>query len=417
MSTEYDLKKSEKIGQLYPVLVDAKGNVIDGIHRLKADPNWKKERLEEVDSEEKLLVARAVSNWHRRQVSREEKEEWINGLARIYKKQGLSIERGGINEIKERIAKLTGLNPDTVLAYLSVEYKQERKGGTPKGYEYSSASEVIIEKFSDRDREYAERLVERHRKEVEQELRPRIEHEIQLKTKEEIKKRLETERDRIEQEAIEKAKEEILTSPKSMQDVLERYQETSIETDVKPQPKPYKTLQIPLPAQYQHQRIWNLKQVIGRDLSLKGKDFHFDFVTLGYSQKSIEDVCISLEGAGVTLLIDVRKNPRSMYRSEFNKNALAEELGKRGIDYEHMPELGIPREMRDRAYKGEITPSELFELYSKQILTEEKLEKLEGVGRAHRTFAIMCTEVDPTMCHRHKIALTLTERGKIGYDL
>ena len=85
---EYDLKKSEKgIGQLCPVLVDAKGNTIDGFHRLDVDPNWKKLTVEHNDSEEKLLVARAVSNWNRRQVSREEKSEWINGLAEIYRGQ------------------------------------------------------------------------------------------------------------------------------------------------------------------------------------------------------------------------------------------------------------------------------------------------------------------------------------------
>jgi len=176
-------------------------------------------------------------------------------------------------------------------------------------------------------------------------------------------------------------------------------------------------LEAPLQTQYQNQRIWNLKQLIRKDLSSRAEDFHFDFVTLGYSQKTMDAVCSSLKEAGVTLLIDVRRNPRSMYRVEFNKDTLREELSKEGIDYEHMPELGIPREMRDRAYKGEIAPSELFDVYSKRILTNEKLEKLQKIGETHRTFAMMCTEVDPTKCHRHKIAQALTQRGKIGYDL
>ena len=426
MSTEYDLKKSKKIGQLYPVLLSKDGKVIDGFHRLQADPNWGTKRLEEIDSEEKLLIARAVANWHRRQVSGEEKEEWINKLARIYKKQGLKVRKktgrpeSPRNEILEKIAAVTGLAPTTVTRYLYKEFKQTEFSRTEEQHPSKvPASQAIFTyaKGATRDEDYAKRLVERHRQEVEEELRPKIEREIRLKTEKEVSKRLETERHHIEQEAIEKAREEIFTSPKSMQEILERYQKTEIETEMKPQPKPYKTLQISLPTQYQHQRIWNLKQMIGRDLSSKGKDFHFDFVTLGYSQKTMEDLCNSLEEAGVTLLIDVRKNPRSMYRSEFNKGVLAEELKRRGIEYEHMPELGIPREMRDRAYKGEITPSELFESYSKHILTEEKLKKLENIGKEHRTFAIMCTEVDPTMCHRHRIARAITERGKFGYDL
>jgi predicted XRE-type DNA-binding protein len=409
MSTEYDLKKSEKIGQLYPILVDAEGNVIDGFHRIEADPNWRREKLPEIDTEEKLLLARCVANWHRRQVSREEKEKWINGLARIYKKQDCA-------NVAEKIADVTGLGFRTVHRYLNPEYKQKQvieRVGVPR----TPASDVIRRTFDSQGEGYGERIVERHREEVEQDLRPKIEREIRLEVEEEVKKRVETERDRIEHEAVEKARQEMLTSPESMQEILERYQETKIEMQITPPPKPYKTLQIPLPAQYQHQRIWNLKQIIGRDFSIKGEDFHFDFLTLGYSQKSMEDLCNSLEEARVSLLIDVRKNPRSRYRSEFNKQVLAEELEKRGIDYEHMPELGIPRDMRDRAYKGEIAPSELFELYSKQILTEEKLEKLESISEGNRTFAIMCTEVDPTMCHRHRIALALTERGKFGYDL
>ena len=37
-----DLDKSNKvIGQLYPVLRDARGRVIDGFHRIDVDPNWK----------------------------------------------------------------------------------------------------------------------------------------------------------------------------------------------------------------------------------------------------------------------------------------------------------------------------------------------------------------------------------------
>lgn len=199
--SEYDLKKSEKIGQLYPVLVDAEGNVIDGFHRIEADPNWRREKLPEIDTEEKLLVARCVANWHRRQISREEKEEWINDLARIYKKQGLSVSslRGGvyINEIKEKIANVTGLDPDTVLKYLSDDFKRERKGGTPKGYEYLPASERI-------EHELGKDYVERHREEVLVEEKPKIEREI----REELSRDVDFIR-----EAIEKAPEVLPTIP------------------------------------------------------------------------------------------------------------------------------------------------------------------------------------------------------------
>ena len=128
MSEEYDLKKSESaVGQLYPILVDKKGNIIDGFHREKADKNWKTLKLEHIDTEEKLLLARLIANFHRRQVSREEKEQWINGLAKIYKAQGLKVGKhddGKANEILQKIVEVTGLADRTVSEYLHGEFKQ-----------------------------------------------------------------------------------------------------------------------------------------------------------------------------------------------------------------------------------------------------------------------------------------------------
>lgn len=130
MSEEYDLKKSEnKIGQLYPILVTKDGKIIDGFHRKDADPNWKTLVLPEIDDEEKLLAARLIANFHRRQVSKEEKSEWINGLAKIYKAQGLSpaklVGSRVRNEIKEKLMEVTGLSDTTLLEYLLDDFKAE----------------------------------------------------------------------------------------------------------------------------------------------------------------------------------------------------------------------------------------------------------------------------------------------------
>lgn len=208
--SEYDLKKSEKIGQLYPVLVDAKGNVIDGFHRLEADPNWRRERIKEVDTEEKLLVARCVSNWHRRQVSREEKEEWINGLAQIYKSQGLKVygeTRGSPNQILGRIVETTGLSERVIGNYLSDKFKQEYPEETRESQKPRILASERIE--HDLGKEY----VERHREEVIAEEKPKIVSEVKselLNSPEFIR------------EAIEKAPELVPTLP---QKIIERAKE------------------------------------------------------------------------------------------------------------------------------------------------------------------------------------------------
>ena len=168
--SEYDHKKSTKVvGQLYPVIIDKAGNVIDGLHRQEADPNWRTEVHPEIDSQEKFLIARCVANWHRRQVPKEEKEEWINGLARIYKKQGCQIPQltGQRNEVVEKIVNVTGLAESTVRAYLKDEFKVQKaykKGTKPR----VPASQAIISKVGEG---YGKRLVERHREEVKEDLK------------------------------------------------------------------------------------------------------------------------------------------------------------------------------------------------------------------------------------------------------
>ncbi|GAI38323.1 unnamed protein product [marine sediment metagenome] len=110
---EYSLKESaEAIGQLRPVILSKDGWVVDGIHRIRADPEWRTERHESIDTEEKKWIARAHANLARRTVGREEKREIINNLAKIYEEQGLIVARESIavngrsylkNEITEAV--------------------------------------------------------------------------------------------------------------------------------------------------------------------------------------------------------------------------------------------------------------------------------------------------------------------------
>jgi len=173
LTEQYDLKKSEEgIGQLYPILEAKDGSVIDGFHREEVDRNWKRVRLGHIDTEEKKLVARLVANFHRRQITREEKEEWINGLARIYKKQGIKI-------VAQKIMEVTGLSDTTIYSYLSSEYKDKKQSEVGKAPKPSrvSASQAIKSKLGD----YGEQLVERHREEVLAQEKPKIEKEVRTK--------------------------------------------------------------------------------------------------------------------------------------------------------------------------------------------------------------------------------------------
>lgn len=175
MSEQYDLKKSEEgIGQLYPILEAKDGEIIDGFHREEVNKNWKRVRLENIDTEEKKLVARLVANFHRRIVPYEEKKRGINGLAEILSKQDI----GGI-PISQKLCVITGIPTDTIREYLEVKYKARKHTKPLKKPPRVPASQAIETAFPKRG--YGKQLVERHRVEVLAEEKPKIEHEVKAK--------------------------------------------------------------------------------------------------------------------------------------------------------------------------------------------------------------------------------------------
>ena len=99
-SDEYFIAKSvAQVGYLYPVLKDIHGNVIDGYHRLNIDSNWPIKKVEEVTDPVQLAIARLIANVCRRDISSEEKTEWL-----------------------KQIATLTGWTPKQIAANLPVSY-------------------------------------------------------------------------------------------------------------------------------------------------------------------------------------------------------------------------------------------------------------------------------------------------------
>ena len=177
----YSLKKSTSlVGQLYPVLKDADGNILDGDHRTEADGEWKTEILENINTPEKKLAARLIANMNRRTVPKTEKERWINDLAQLYLNQGLKIRLPrpdgksgqGKNEISERIAKITGLSKKTVTGYMRDKFKQMNfsRGIYSRRNCVSPAGEVIAKILNSHSAGsnpgYGDRLLERYKDEL-----------------------------------------------------------------------------------------------------------------------------------------------------------------------------------------------------------------------------------------------------------
>ena len=109
---------SERVGQLYPILLDHHGNIIDGEHRYGADEGWRTIRLDHIRTERDLLIARVVSNTVRRSLPRREKTELLSRLGEIYLSEG--VEPG---KIAYKITEETGMSHRWVVKYLPNKFK------------------------------------------------------------------------------------------------------------------------------------------------------------------------------------------------------------------------------------------------------------------------------------------------------
>jgi len=135
-------------------------------------------------------------------------------------------------------------------------------------------------------------------------------------------------------------------------------------------------------------------------------------LTIGHSNRPLEELIAMLQSHGADLLVDVRTIPRSRHNPQFNSDALPEPLAAAGIGYVHMPSLGGLRHPRpDSPNTGWRNLN--FRGYADYMQTpefEQSLNELLNRTQGH-TAAIMCAEAVPWRCHRSMIADALAARG------
>jgi uncharacterized protein (DUF488 family) len=142
-----------------------------------------------------------------------------------------------------------------------------------------------------------------------------------------------------------------------------------------------------------------------------------DFFTLGYSGRKTPEMLESLISSGVRTLVDIRQNPVSMYRPELSKKNLQEILNEIGIQYVHLPELGVPRDVRGKAIETG-SRDVIWAWYDENVVPEFAGRNLHIFLNAfEHPIALMCTELDPNECHRHRLSLALEGLGMKGFDL
>lgn len=134
--------------------------------------------------------------------------------------------------------------------------------------------------------------------------------------------------------------------------------------------------------------------------------------TIGYEGISFEQYVNRLMHQGVRLLCDVRRNPISR-KFGFSKGRLSELLPTVGIEYLHIPELGIASGSR-KSLQTASDYQELFADYRKEMPRKEKhLSKIINLMDKYERLALTCFERKPSFCHRHCISDYLKRKNNL----
>ena len=120
--------------------------------------------------------------------------------------------------------------------------------------------------------------------------------------------------------------------------------------------------------------------------------------TVGHSNRSLAALVDLLQRAGVQVVADVRRRPRSRRWPWFDRAALEAALPAHGLAYHWLgDDLG-----------GYTDPP--YPAYTRTPAFARGLARLEALAAAHPT-ALLCAERDWRRCHRRFIADALCARG------
>ncbi len=139
--------------------------------------------------------------------------------------------------------------------------------------------------------------------------------------------------------------------------------------------------------------------------------------TIGYEGISLETYLNRLIVNDVKLLCDVRKNPLSM-KNGFSKNQLRNACDKLGIQYIHIPDLGIDSDKR-QSLNTQDDYNKLFKEYKKITIANNKpaLNQIIELIEKHERIALTCFEANYCQCHRGIVAQSIAEIPEWRYEV
>ncbi len=388
---------------LEPIIVRQKDEIFEII---SGERRWKAAQIaglkqipaiiKDIDDEQ-LLIDALVENVHREDLTVAEK---IKSLERIRKAKKLSLDDRGLYT---ELSKLTGINKENIRNWYDesdIRKKLDVNISSTVIQETASLSESdrlqLIRTAEKKEiggrriREYVE-IIKKAPNNIKKEI---IKGNLEPKVAERI---IEIQNPDLQNKAIEDAIKISKKGTLSPEGQIQRINKiASGKVDM-----PQESLNI----KAFNKSIWNLERIEKKDV-----------YTIGFGEWDTEQFLKLLKKVKIKTLVDVRDTPLSQYKPEFNKNSISQLMKNNNIKYLHLPELGVPYEIRQKLAQN-LDYNWFFNWYDKNILKEDVLNKKINQKIMEFPIAIMCTEFDPTKCHRHRIALALEKRGLTSLDL
>jgi uncharacterized protein (DUF488 family) len=121
-----------------------------------------------------------------------------------------------------------------------------------------------------------------------------------------------------------------------------------------------------------------------------------EIFTIGYSSFSLRAFINNLKKNFITAVVDVRSQPYSQFKPEFNREALKEELSKYKITYVFLGKECGARISDPKCYiNGKVS----YDLVAQMPFFNAGLERIKK-GAEDFKIVLMCAEKDPITCHR-----------------
>lgn len=139
--------------------------------------------------------------------------------------------------------------------------------------------------------------------------------------------------------------------------------------------------------------------------------------TIGYEGISLETYFNKLIKENVKVLVDVRRNPLSM-KYGFSKSTLRRCCEALGLQYIHLPEVGIDSSQRQEL-NDQADYDRLFEFYKKENLSKTKpvQNQILEYLKEHKRIALTCFEAKSCQCHRSHLAEAISQLPGFEYQL